>query len=87
MDSFSPPVKSLGSAVADSLDDYFRRLNGQAPTDFYDTFVAQVEPPLLRATLKYCNCNQTRAAELLGFTRATLRKKLCQHRIKATDLK
>jgi Fis family transcriptional regulator len=43
----------------------------------------QVEPPLLRATLRYCDNNQSRAAEILGLNRATLRKKLRQHRITA----
>ncbi|MFX9027561.1 helix-turn-helix domain-containing protein, partial [Acinetobacter baumannii] len=49
----------------------------------YDIVLSQVEPPLLRATLRYCDGNQSRAAELLGLNRATLRKKLTQYRIDA----
>ena len=41
-----------------------------------------LEAPLLRATLKYCDGNQSRAAEVLGLNRATLRKKLRHHKIK-----
>lgn len=75
--------KPLSHAVSESLDDYFRSLNGHAPTELYETILSQVEPPLLRATLRYCNHNQSRAAEMLGMNRATLRKKLRHHRIDA----
>jgi Fis family transcriptional regulator len=71
----------LSRSVADSLDEYFRTLNGHAPADLYDVVLGQVEPPLLRATLRYCAGNQSRAAELLGLNRATLRKKLSQYKI------
>ncbi|MDR3419527.1 MAG: helix-turn-helix domain-containing protein [Nevskia sp.] len=73
--------KPLCHSVADCLDEYFSTLNGHAPTDLYETILGQVEPPLLRATLRYCEGNQSRAAELLGLNRATLRKKLSQYRI------
>jgi len=76
-------IKPLGHSVAESLDDYFNALNGHAPNGLYDVFLEQVEPPLLRATLRYCDGNQSRAAELLGLNRATLRKKLIQYQIDA----
>jgi len=78
-----PDIKPLCHSVADCLDEYFDALNGHAPRDLYDTVLAQVEPPLLRATLRYCAGNQSRAAELLGLNRATLRKKLTQYKIDA----
>ncbi len=73
--------KALCHAVADCLDDFFTTLNGHAPKDLYDVILGQVEPPLLRATLRYCDGNQSRASELLGLNRATLRKKLTQYQI------
>jgi Fis family transcriptional regulator, factor for inversion stimulation protein len=75
--------RPLSNHVADSLDTYFRALNGHAPSKLYDLILHQVEPPLLRATLLYCRGNQSRAADMLGLNRATLRKKLRQHGIKA----
>jgi Fis family transcriptional regulator len=78
-----PDIKPLCHSVADCLDEYFDALNGYAPRDLYDVVLSQVEPPLLRATLRYCDGNQSRAAELLGLNRATLRKKLTQYKIDA----
>ena len=43
--------------------------------------VANVEKPLLEVVLHQAEGNQTRAAELLGLNRNTLRKKLTQHGI------
>jgi Fis family transcriptional regulator len=76
-------IKPLCHSVTECLDDYFGMLNGHAPSDLYDTVLAQVEPPLLKATLTYCDGNQSRAADMLGLNRATLRKKLKQYKIKA----
>lgn len=84
--SFKPyerDTKPLSHAVSDSLNDYFRALNGHAPENLYDVILAQVEPPLLRATLAYCRGNQSKAADMLGLNRATLRKKLGQYKISA----
>lgn len=64
------------------MEDYFQALNGHAPKNLYDLILDQVEPPLLRATLGYCDGNQSKAADMLGLNRATLRKKLKQHKIK-----
>lgn len=75
--------RPLSHHVADSLDTYFKALNGHAPSKLYDLILHQIEPPLLRATLVYCRGNQSKAADMLGLNRATLRKKLRQHGIKA----
>lgn len=77
------PPAPLAHAVSDSLGDYFRALNGHAPANLYDVILAQVEPPLLKATLAYCRGNQSKAADVLGLNRATLRKKLTQYKITA----
>lgn len=73
----------LAHAVHESMSDYFRALNGHAPADLYNIILAQVEPPLLKATLAYCRGNQSKAADVLGLNRATLRKKLSQYKISA----
>lgn len=42
----------------------------------YHKALAQFEKPLLKATMIKCHGNQTKAAEILGLNRGTLRKKL-----------
>lgn len=81
----SDNTKPLSHYVANSLDGFFKALNGHAPKDLYGMILEQVEAPLLRATLKYCDGNQSRAASVLGLNRATLRKKLRHHKIKETQ--
>lgn len=80
----SKETKPLNHYVAGSLDSFFKALNGHAPKDLYGMILDQVEPPLLKATLKYCEGNQSRAAAILGLNRATLRKKIRQHKIQTT---
>ena len=79
-------IKPLCHSVKDCMDDYFQALNGHAPKNLYDLILEQVEPPLLKATLTYCDGNQSKAAGMLGLNRATLRKKLKTHKIKARHL-
>ena len=38
--------------------------------------IGEVEQPLLKAVLEYTEGNQSRAADILGINRGTLRKKL-----------
>lgn len=67
----------LSHYVSASLERYFDSLNGSAPPDnLYRMVLEQVEKPLLEAVLDYSRGNQSRAAEVLGINRATLRKKL-----------
>lgn len=60
------------------LVDYFASLNGHAPADLHQLVLREVEEPLLRIVLERAAGNQSRAAAMLGMTRATLRKKLRQ---------
>lgn len=73
----------LSEHVADSMQDYFKALNGHQPADLYRMVLEQVEAPLLRSVLDYCDQNQSRASEVLGINRGTLRKKLRQYGISA----
>lgn len=59
-----------------ALEDYLSHLNGHAPADLYQLVIREVEEPLLRVVLRHADGNQSRAAEILGINRATLRRKL-----------
>lgn len=69
----------LAGCVKQSLDDYFRHLDGEKPSAVYDMVIGHVEKPLLAYILDYAQGNQTKAAEILGLNRNTLRKKLKDH--------
>ena len=79
-----PPVSAGHASTDDSLEDvtrriserYFRQLAGHDTSGVYDLFINQVERGLLRVVLEHTPGNQTRAAEILGINRGTLRKKL-----------
>lgn len=68
--------RPLREAVLWSMRRYFNHLDGGTVTDLHAMVLAEVEAPLLSSVLEYTNGNQTRAAEMLGLNRGTLRKKL-----------
>lgn len=69
----------LSDCVSNALADYFQQLEGHPAANLYDMLMTEVEVPLLRATLDHTSGNQSRAAEILGINRGTLRKKLKQY--------
>lgn len=80
----SPPAilprgQTLREAVDDAMQRYFAHLDGETVTDLYAMVMAEVEAPLLSAVLENAGGNQTRAADILGLNRGTLRKKLKQY--------
>jgi Fis family transcriptional regulator len=66
----------LRECVRDALEHYFAQLNGHQPGNLYEMVMHEVEQPLLETVLRQAQGNQSRAAELLGINRGTLRKKL-----------
>ena len=66
----------ISLSVRQAMEQYFRDLDGEAPAAIYDMVLARVEKPLLEVVLNHTQGNQTRAAELLGLNRNTLRKKM-----------
>jgi Fis family transcriptional regulator, factor for inversion stimulation protein len=72
---------TLEECVRDSLQDYFRDLDGQTPVNVYGMVLHLVEKPLLEVVMQQAQQNQSRAAEWLGINRNTLRKKLVEHQL------
>jgi len=71
----------IGRSVERSLDEYFRRLDGELPTGIYDMVIGHVERALLVSIMDRANGNQTQAADMLGMNRNTLRTKLTRYKI------
>ena len=69
-------------SVEKSLDEYFRKLDGEQPHGIYDMVIANVERSLLATIMMRAGGNQTHAADMLGLNRNTLRSKLSKYNIR-----
>ena len=74
-------TNNIEQSVRESLQSYFRDLDGETPDGVYDMVVRLVEKPLLEVVMNQAENNQSRAAEWLGLNRNTLRKKLLDHKL------
>jgi Fis family transcriptional regulator len=81
-DSHSVPGPStshpepLGDCVRSALEYYLNSMGDHEITGLYRLVINEVERPMLKAVLDHTNGNQSAAAEMLGISRGTLRKKL-----------
>ncbi|WP_227390792.1 DNA-binding transcriptional regulator Fis [Vreelandella malpeensis] len=73
------PPQPLREAVEAAMRRYFEHLDGSQASDLYAMVMAEVEAPLLTCVMDHTDGNQTRAADVLGLNRGTLRKKLKQY--------
>jgi Fis family transcriptional regulator len=71
----------LRECVRDALEGYFRQLGGHSTRDLYQLVLNEVEQPLLETVMQHAEGNQTRAAQILGISRSTLRKKLTAYNL------
>lgn len=73
--------KPLKESANDSIQNFLDTLDGEPCHDLYAMVIAQVEEPLLTAVMTYTRGNQSKASEMLGLNRGTLRKKLREHKL------
>lgn len=71
--------RSLQEALTNQINQYLTDMKGKNIVDLYDMVIEQVEQPLFQATIEHCKYNQSKAAEVLGISRGTLRTKLKKH--------
>jgi Fis family transcriptional regulator, factor for inversion stimulation protein len=73
------PRQTLRSCVSSVLNEYFEQVDPEMINGLYDMVLSEVEAPLLEAVMQKARSNQSRAAQMLGLNRGTLRKKLRQY--------
>lgn len=69
----------LYQEVQTAVENYLSHLNGEQPTNMYEIFLSEFEKPLLTHIMKHTRNNQSKAAQMLGLNRGTLRTKLKIH--------
>lgn len=79
MQTLTVENKTLATMVEDTVTAHLESMDNASISNLYDLLLEQVEPPLLKAIIERCRYNQSRAANILGLSRGTLRKKLAQY--------
>ena len=77
----TPANHPLHACIKTLLTRYFSDLDGHPPGNLFDLVMDEVERPLLETVLHHTRGNQSKAAEILGLNRGTLRKKLRKYRL------
>jgi len=63
-------------SVTSAIELYLHDMNGHDVNDLYHVVLSEVEPAILDVVMNYVEGNQSEAADVLGISRGTLRKKL-----------
>lgn len=66
----------LSKNVRIAVENYFADLDGHEAHNIYDLFIEQVEKPMFEVVMQVTRGNITRASEILGLNRGTLRSRL-----------
>lgn len=72
----------ISACVRKVVAEYFRHLDGEKPCAVYEAVLESMERPLIEVVLVYAGGNQTKASDILGLNRNTLRKKMQLYGIK-----
>ena len=83
MNADSEQAIPLRQHVKNTISRYLQDMGKTAPDNLYQMLLAEIEPPLIEEILKCTGGNQSRAADMLGITRNTLRTKMQRYSIDA----
>ncbi len=83
----SEQIIPLRQHVQATINRYLQDMGSTRPENLYQMLLAEIEPPLIEEILKCTGGNQSRAADMLGITRNTLRTKMQRYSINARSSK
>lgn len=66
----------LRHVVSRAVAQYLKDMGNTPPDNLHERIVREVEVPLIQTVLEHTGRNQSRAAEILGMTRSTLRNRI-----------
>ncbi|MEC8063278.1 MAG: helix-turn-helix domain-containing protein [Pseudomonadota bacterium] len=75
-------TKNIKELINQVLEIYLDTDHGYEPTNLYQIMVAEIEKPLFENIMVHTKGNLSKAAQILGLSRTTLRKKLHELSIK-----
>ena len=67
---------TLQTALITQIQQYLADMKNQDVTNLHQMVLEKIEEPLIEAVMEYSQYNQSKAAEALGMSRGTFRKKL-----------
>src|SRR5688572_18455825 len=74
-------ASTLRASVSAALNDYLGLVDADMVNDLYGLVLAEVEAPLLEAVMQKARSNQSKAAQMLGVSRGTLRTMLKKYKM------
>lgn len=74
-------VHPINECIRSNLDAYFNELGDNPAHDIWNMVMSSVEKAMLEKVMEHAKGNQSKAAEMLGITRNTLRKKLISNNL------
>ncbi|MCZ6803715.1 MAG: hypothetical protein O7D86_07255 [Proteobacteria bacterium] len=75
-DRHEAPEKCLSDYVHQAMEAYFEDLDGHQASNLHALFLEEVEKPFFDIVMQFTKGNITRAAQILGLNRVTLRSRL-----------
>lgn len=72
---------NLQDLTRKTVCDYLHNLDGHQAENLHDFIIGEIEKGLILEVLDFTNNNFTKAANILGITRTTLRSKINKHNL------
>lgn len=72
---------NLQNYTRQSVKKYLLDLEGHQAKNLYDFIIDQIEKGIICEVLEFTDGNRTKASEILGITRTTLRSKVKKHQL------
>jgi Fis family transcriptional regulator len=72
----SSKTTCLNQHVQQAVEQYLEDMGSTPPDNLHELIIREVERPLIQTVLAHVGGNQSRAAQILGITRATLRTRI-----------
>ncbi len=78
-----PSDQNQKAFTRESVRLYLESLNGHSTNCLYDLVIDETEKGMIMEVLNWCKGNRSKAADILGITRTTLRNKM--RKLKISD--